>query len=227
MERYLTQGWHRFCFLITPDELRSVTLPFHFVIGNAHVPMDYTESPAEEFITAYAALYDKLISCEPIEWLHDHRLFLIRHITSDLSRCGYGQEHEYNGSLYRRCCFEQPAACLSPFTLTFSRNTQQQFTASTRGSFIQHAQNYFGLELSYPKRIQFSSGTEYEPMHGTGPLAGFGDFLSLREAITKITSPLRVGSAGNEKRLAVRVSGGVKHHLDNCRIFLSNDVRVK
>lgn len=59
---YLVQGWQTFSFLLTPEELQKVLEPYHLVIFNAHVPVEYVESNLEEYIAVYGKLYELLSS---------------------------------------------------------------------------------------------------------------------------------------------------------------------
>ncbi len=50
-------GWQSCPFLVTPQELQIAFEPFKLVIDNACVPIDYTNTPVEEFLENYSALY--------------------------------------------------------------------------------------------------------------------------------------------------------------------------
>ena len=65
---YLAEGWKRFSFLLTPEELQKVLEPYHLVIANVHVPMDYVESDLTEYMNTYRKLYEVMTSSEKLVW---------------------------------------------------------------------------------------------------------------------------------------------------------------
>lgn len=80
---YLVNGWNKYNFFLSPNKLEKILSEYHLVIFGAHVPVDYTESSLQEYLSAYSNLYDLLFSGKKIDWERDYSLFLQRGITSD------------------------------------------------------------------------------------------------------------------------------------------------
>ena len=114
---YLVNGWNKYNFFLSPNKLENILSEYHLVIINAHVPVDYTESSLQEYLSAYSSLYDLLFSGKKIGWERDYSLFLQRGITSDLANCIYGKLHRYEGKQYKRADFNEPVVGISPVTL--------------------------------------------------------------------------------------------------------------
>lgn len=115
MSDWLISGWDSYSFVITPEEWEHCLAGFHCVIGNAHVPLDYHETPLEEYLDICHALYDRLMTGERLVWKQDYPLLCVQYLTTDLSRCGYGHIHEYQGERYKRPDFAEPCVSAALF----------------------------------------------------------------------------------------------------------------
>lgn len=62
---------------------------------------------------------------------------------------------------------ELPCVVMAPFTLFLMNGGEGNAAVSTRVSYIQYLQFTVGLELSFPKRIQFAEGNRYGASKGT------------------------------------------------------------
>ena len=117
-------GWQSCPFLVTPKELKTAFEPFKLVINNACVPIDYTNTPVEEFLKIYSALYERLISSEVFDGKY---VGLLNHIaiTSDLSDIKFGMEHEIDGKWVKAVIHDKKSILpyLAPFTFrTYTEN---------------------------------------------------------------------------------------------------------
>ncbi len=225
--KYLVQGWHSCRFLISPDELSRILSEYHLVIFNAHVPADYTKSPLDEYIAAYSRLYDLLLSGEKIIWKRDYPLFLHRGITTDLSNCIYGNFHIYEGKQYKRAAFGEPVVGISPAALCLGIDENNKLHCSTSCSYSFYPEGYMGVSLDYPKMIQYPYGDGYEPLRTTETLRSYQDFIMLKDSVKKLTLPLSIKAAGNERRLNIRMSDEARGRLNDCYLFRQYGVIVK
>lgn len=224
---YLVQGWNKYKFLLSPNEVREVFKDYHMVIFNAHVPIDYTESDMDEYIAAYKSLYELQLGGERIIWQRDHSLFLQRGVTSDLSNCKYGHVHMYEEKQYKSADFYEPVVGLSQVVLSINKGADEKLHCSTAGSFIMCSEDFMGIQLEYPKMIQYKVSGEYEPLKSTKELKTYRDFEKLKAAINGITRPLTIRTADAEKRTDIRISDEVKSRLDGCYSFRKKGVNVK
>lgn len=224
---YLAAGWNTFCFLISPKEMEDILTPYHLVINNQHVPMDYTESAISEYIQAYGALYEMLMSGVKITWARDYPLFVHRAITSNLSGCKYGRVHMYEGKQYKLADFEEPAVNISPFALTFHKDEKYQVRCSTEYSYTQFAECFMGVRLTYPKYIQYKRNDTYTALQSTQDLRSYQDYERLKDSVKKITKPLTVIAADKVKKVNARISAEAKKSLNACYSFQQNNVVLK
>lgn len=67
-------GYQFFAFVVTPSELKTALGPFKLFIDNAHVPLGYTCTPNDVFVSSYAKLFDKICSGQKIDHKADSKL---------------------------------------------------------------------------------------------------------------------------------------------------------
>ena len=149
---YLSEGWKYFSLLLTPEELQKVLEPYHLIITNAHVPIDYVESSLKEYICTYRKLYEVLASGKKLIWEEHCSLLEQISLASDLSKCQCGKFHEYEGKQYKRTYFLEPTVGIRPFTLHFYEDSKGKLCASTKYSYVNCIEEILGLQLYYPKR---------------------------------------------------------------------------
>ena len=221
MADYLVAGWwNDFSFLLTPDELKQVLQSYHLVIYNAHVPVGYTETPPEEYLATYQRFYDKLTGGENLKENDNSKLIIS--VSSDLSGCKYGKLHTYKDRQYLLADFDEPPVCFSPFALCPCRNGKEQLCFRTGYSFLVNGDKVMGLQLQYPKMIQYRQDSGYETPKSTKELAGYRDYVNLKNVITKLTKPLYVMENGDKRKTNVRVSAEVKERLQGALLMKEN-----
>lgn len=225
---YLVNGWNKYYFLLSPDEMKRILCPYHMVIFNAHVPIDYTESNLEEYLSAYSALYDLLLSGSKICWERDYPLFLSRGITSDLSNCTYGHTHIYEGETYKRADFHEPVVGISPSTLWLQIGEDKKLSCSTSYSYAFCTEYYMGVRLDYPKMIQYKTDGDYEALKSTKYLRTYQDFEKLKKSINEVSGILTIKTAdGIVRRTNIRIDDATKKRLNACYLFQQNKITVK
>lgn len=224
--KYLIDGWHKFSFLLAPEELRNLLKGYHLIIGNAHVPAGYRESSLEEYLAAYSRLYGMLTGGERLEWNRDHGLFLHRDVTSDLSGCTYGNPHLYQGKPYLSPAFREPVPGLSPVTLSVSVD-EAGLHCTTAVSYAFCTEAYMGLQLHFPKFVQYPSAAGYRPLRSTEDLASYRDFEALRRSVKKLSRALVLRAGDRERRTGLWVSGEAREALRGCCSLRQAGVTIK
>lgn len=228
MSKYLTAGWETVYFIVTPRELKTVLEGMHLLQIQSRVTADYRETPMEDYLEYYQDLYEKRVTGQPITTAD---MWLFRHIgvAGTLDRHGYGEPFEIDGEMYRISAFEEPTAYISHFPMyCFGLDGDRpQLTMTmivpTRGWL---EENTVGLELVYPKKIQYPVDGDWTDLESTKDLASYQDFLLLKKRIHGITKPLRVMMAERELRTRVRVSPAALEDLEKFPFFCNNPVRV-
>lgn len=222
MFKYLVSGFYMFNFILTAEELKHVLEGFHAVIHNAHVPVGYVESSVNDYISVYEKLYGHLAHGEKLVWKEHYRLFEGTGLTTNLGLCKYDRIHEYVGKMFYHPDFDEPCVDFSPMTLFNMRDKNGSLMVSTRVSYCQYPENTVGIVMSYPKKIQYSMGEDYEPLRSTQDLSSYQDYLLLKERISRQTKPLKFILEGKSIRPNVRISKAALEDIRNFYYFKSN-----
>lgn len=218
---YLVAGFEMYRFILTPEELQELLHGFHFVISNAHVPVGYVESPPSEYLFAYQEMYQLMSTGHKFVWEQDYRLFASTSLTTHLAACKYGRLHEYQGSMFQLSCFDEPCVSLHPFALSIMQE-DERIHVSTRVSYAQYPEYIVGLEMFYPKQIQYEQRLSYEELKSTHELESYNDFLTLKTQIKARTWGLKFTIAGKEIRSSVRISKAALQDAEHFFCFASN-----
>lgn len=222
MADYLVKGWWKDCsFLLTPHELQEVLRPYHLVNYAAHVPADYTETPLEEYMTSYQRFYEKLTDGEHLKKYADYGVGI--HVVADLSGCKYGKPHIYEGKQYLLADFDEPPVGLAPFALYPCKDGKGRLCFRTGYSYMVNSDKIMGLQLEYPKMIQYRQNSGYEALRSTREHAGYQVYENLKKAVTKQTKSLYVMNGGEKIKTNVRVSAEAKKQLPGVLLFKSNE----
>ena len=61
---YFGNSWHKFNFVITPEEFEAIfnREDFEFVINNTRVNIDYSHTEKQKIFTAYQQYYEKVLT---------------------------------------------------------------------------------------------------------------------------------------------------------------------
>ena len=210
-------------FVITPDELKTALAPFTLFIDNARVPVDYTFTPTEIFISNYSKIYDDLCSGampDPNGKYWDYFA-----VTTDISSLGR-KYFEIGGEHYKM--YETNSRGFAPYFMPFAFQAYAdngKVTVSTRGSWlVTYAGEIMGFQLVFPEfskneieQFGVKSKKEYE---------SYSDYKLLRDNIMKITSALRFSMNGIEKKTQIRVSEEAKEMLGGFYCIKSRNITV-
>lgn len=228
MPKYLTAGWETVYFIVTPRELKTVLDGMHLLHIQSRVPADYRETPLEDYLEYYQDLYEKRVTGQPITTV-DLWLFHDIGVTAALDRHGYGETFAIDGETYRMPAFDEPTPYISHFPMyCFDLDGKKpQLTMTmivpTKGWL---EENTVGLELLYPKKIQYPADGDWTDLESTKALPSYQDFLLLKQRIHAITKPLRVMMQDREVRTRIRVSPAALEDLEKFPFFRNNPVRV-
>lgn len=217
-------GWQSCPFLVTPKELKTAFEPFKLVIDNGCVPIDYTDTPVEEFLKNYSALYERLISGEVLDGKHMGLLKQIA-ITSNLSDIKFGMEHESDGKWVKAVIHDKKSILpyLTPFTfMTYTENNK--LYVSTRASYLAYCEFIFGYEICFPKFSQ--SDADYYELTSEKEFKAYPYYELFRKNIVKITKPFSFKLNGVVKKTAIRISDEAKISLPNLHCIKSKGIEI-
>lgn len=217
-------GWQSCPFLVTPEELKTAFEPFVLVTDNACVPIDYTNTPVEEFLKIYSALYERLIGGGVFEGKHAGLLKQIA-ITSNLSDIKFGMEHELDGKWVKAVIHDKKSILpyLAPFTfMTYTENNK--LYVSTRASYLAYSEFIFGYEINFPKFSQ--SDADYYGLASEKEFKTYSDYELFRKNILKITKPFHFSMNGVVKKTLIRISDEAKVHLPNLHCIKSEGIEI-
>ena len=206
-------GCSYFNFIITPEELKSVLAGLHLLEHSCHVPANYVETPVTEYISAYSNFYDKLTKGyelggeELINPLH-------MGICSDLSAFEYGDEHEYDGAMFKNAVFSVPCVDIEPFPMCFIRRKDGAEQLNLTCSALQFPQYTAGLRLKYPKRLRYLEKEQWGTPVNAENLPSHADFVLLRERIREITHPLILKRGEQTLKPKIYVSSAAENAID-------------
>ena len=210
---YRAYGYSNFNFIITPEELKSVLAGLHLLEHSRNVPLNYVETSVTEYVTAFSNLYDKLIKGYE---LGSEELInpLCIGICSDLSAFEYGNEHEYDGAMFKTACFSMPCADVEPFSVCFLRRKDGAEQLNLTGSALQFPQYTAGLHLTYPKRLRYLDKAQWEAPVNAENLPSYADFVLLTERIREITHPLILQRGEQTLKPKIYVSSAAENAID-------------
>lgn len=218
-------GWQSCPFLIAPKELKTAFEPFKLVTANSCVPIDYTDTPVEEFLKKYSALYERLISGEVIKG-KDMVLCKQIAITSNLSDVEFGMEHELDGKMVKAVIYDKsisPMPHLSPFTFMAYMENKKEYV-STRASYLAYTEFILGYQINFPKFNQ--SDAAYYGLTSEKEFKTYSDYELFRKNIIKITKPLRLNLNGVVRKTSIRISDEAKIHLPKLYCIKSKGIEI-
>lgn len=218
-------GWQSYPFLVTPEELRTAFAPFKLVADNACVPIDYTDTPVEEFLENYSALYELLISGEVPDGKHGELLKQIA-ITSNLPEVKFGMKHELDGKMVKIVLHDRtisPMPYLAPFTfMTYVENNK--LYVSTRASYLAYRDFIFGYEINFRKFSQ--SDVDYYGLPSEKEFKTYPDYELFKKNIAKITKPLKFQLNGIVKKTSIRISDETRKYLPDFYCIKSRGIEI-
>ena len=220
--KYWTEGWNKFSFLMTPEQVKEVFEAYHLIIINSSVPIDYVESELSEYLSAYSETYKQLCSGEKVTTCS---LDLWRGITSNLARCRYGEIRLRDGKQYKRATFDEPVVAVVPGRLGLGRYDDGKLFCSTAYTMV--TEDFMGIQFHYPKKVQYEKNGVCGPWFSTKDLNSYQDFENLKTTIQGMTRPLTLKSGDEQRRLDIRITDEAREQIRGCYLFREYGVTVK
>ena len=224
MSKYLTAGWVKFHFIVTPEELETVLADMHALIVSRHVPKGYQETPLQEYIEDYRPFYARLASGQKIG--SGEREISEIGVAKSLIKYPYGRDHLFCGLPYQLTDFDEPCPIIGYFPLYLFTSTQKKLTLTISASVSQFPENTVGLELLFPKQIQYFNGEGYGPLQTVKDLESYQDYLSIQNRVNAITKPLRLIVDKKEIRPRVRISKNALEDFQNFWFVKENQIQI-
>lgn len=218
-------GFQSVLFVVTPEELKEALMPFTLFIGNSHVPVNYTHSPTEDFITNYTSLYEMLCNGEKINYKNNSSILRYFSVTTDIGTIRFGEKHFYQGEYYKtyQGSSRGYAPYFSPFTFSSYAENGKVFV-NTKGSWQIDYTDIMGFQLFYPKLTQ-SEAFEYN-ITSEKDWESYSDYILFKNYIAKHTFPFNFVMKDIVKKTQIRISAEARKMLPYFYCIKKNDIIV-
>lgn len=219
-------GWQSCPFLVTPQELKAAFEPFSLVVNNTCVPIDYTDTPVEDFLKNYSALYERLTGGGVINGTWEGGLLKQIAITSNLPELKFGMEHELNGKMVKAVIVDKkssPLPYLAPFTFNIYSENDKLYV-STRYSYLAYTESVLGYEIIFRKFSQ--SDAEYFGLASEKDFQAYPDYVLFKKSIIKMTKPLMFRWNGVIKKTTIRISDEAKKYLPDFYCIKNKGIEI-
>ena len=193
-------GWHKFLFVITPDEMRTVLTAHALTLLDQNWDSGtLTERSMSSYLEAYEAYFQAFLVPSPDR----------RHSPSGIRAAvvaSFLLEHQqdFQGPRLLSAPPYQPPASLGEFEIWFDGKALRTFVVADRA--------FFGLELSFPKVI-FDTGQPSQTPSETAGCHNHAMYGTVRKHVLSLTKPCVLQSPARTHKTRIRVSGNAKSHL--------------
>lgn len=212
------RGWHKFYFFLLPEELRDVLAETaaSLIISNRRVPIDYYQTPLENYISGYTSYFNALLGRNGApDWQTTGEAEM--GITNKLDIVVFEQIEQYPE--FKRVNFSEPVVSFSPYPLLYLDGKISLIHGITRYECC------FGIEMDFPKVVSYSAeGHEY--LYETSDMTNFELFNTLKALIKQRTRSIKVQSPTNIHRVPVQMSHGVREIINDHPGLLNQGLRV-
>ena len=208
-------------WIATPDELEALLTreKFHLLVVDSHVPIDYTESPLSDALQPYRDLYGLISAGERLNWKLHWPLFDSYNTTQDITRCEFGNEHTYQGKLYKTADPDYHERCVNmePFVLYKETKKDGSISIVKSFSYTQFPENTVG--------IQFSCATKRhtwdvpEPVSSLKDSPEYREFQFIKSYIHAFTKPLKLQVGEKTLNTGIRISAAAKQDASSFWFF--------
>lgn len=190
---YRVLKWKKFKFTVHPVEFEKVFegLEFFIAITNTRVDEHYQITDKTSIFSQYKRYYEKIISGE--EWQNDDWKLNIHTSLTDSPKHIRFEKFERNEhgerKTFKRSIQLEPVINIAPFSLQIDH--KERLTVM----LFDHSHNSnIGLEMSYPKEIQY---LESGNIISTEKLSTHALYLELTKRIKKISKKAKAKRAGS------------------------------
>ncbi len=215
-------------WIATPDELEALLSreKIHLLTVNAHVPIDYTESPLSEALEPYRNLYDLVSAGERLDRDRHWPLFRSYNATQDISRCVFGNEHTYQGRLYKTADRDYHERCVNmePFVLYKEIKKDGNISIVKCASYLQFPENFVGIKF-YCATKRYTWDVP-EPVTSLKDFPEYREFQFIKSCIQAITKPLKIQVGEKAVNTGIRVSEAAKQDARSFYFFSQNGFSI-
>ena len=151
---YFANSWHKFNFVITPEEFEAIfnREDFEFVINNTRVNIGYSHTEKQKILTAYQQYYEKVLTSRE-KYEHEALWKIVNAMRQgmiDQTKKLISLEVVLSGEVsdeYKLVRCKEPFMEIASFYLLYKKEKNLLST------IYHEPENVFGLQINYPKTI--------------------------------------------------------------------------
>ena len=208
-------------WIATPDEFEALLSQekFHLLKVNSHVPVDYTESPLSEALEPYRDLYRLVSAGERLNRDQHWPLFRSYNATKDTTRCLFGNEHTYQGRLYKTADrgYHERCVNMEPFVLYKEIKKDGRISIVKCASYLQFPENTVGIKF-YCATKRYTWDVP-EPVSSLKDSPEYREFQFIKSYIHAFTKPLKLQVGEKTLNTGIRISAAAKQDASSFWFF--------
>jgi len=211
------KGWHKFHFIITPDELYDVlNKGYCFVIDNRRSLLDYKDTELSEYILHYRKYFHRISTGKEFNRKIDWKYTSPLHISITHDRSIY-ETQVCPDPKYRVFNAREPVINVRAFEIL---RTEKGISVD-----IYHGDGFVGLALFYPKIVSFDSeGHEY--LYETNEYQGLHIYNTIVNDIKSITKGCKMEVDSKLYRPRIKISNASKDLINNSDYLKNNNIVI-
>ena len=211
-------------WIATPDELEALLSreKIHLLTVNSHVPIDYTESPLSEALEPYRDLYRLISAGERLNRDQHWPLFRSYNATKDTTRCVFGNEHTYQGRLYKTADrgYHERCVNMEPFVLYKEVKKDGCISIVKCAFHLQFPENTVGIKF-YCATKRYTWDVP-EPVTSLKDSPEYQDFQFIKSCVQALTKPLKIQVGEKTVNTGIRISEAAKQDARSFYFFTHN-----
>ena len=211
-------------WIATPDELEALLSreKIHLLTVNSHVPIDYTESPLSEALEPYRDLYRLISAGERLNRDQHWPLFRSYNATKDTTRCVFGNEHAYQGRLYKTADrgYHERCVNMEPFVLYKEVKKDGCISIVKCAFHLQFPENTVGIKF-YCATKRYTWDVP-EPVTSLKDSPEYQDFQFIKSCVQALTKPLKIQVGEKTVNTGIRISETAKQDARSFYFFTHN-----
>jgi hypothetical protein len=154
---YFANSWHKFNFVITPEEFEAIfnREDFEFVTNNTRINIDYSHTEKQEIFEAYQQYYEKVLTSGE-KYEHEALWKIVNAMRQgmiDQTKKLIFPEVVLSDKVsdeYKLVRCKEPFMNIDPFCLLYKKEKNLLST------IYHEPENVFGLQINYPKTISLA-----------------------------------------------------------------------
>lgn len=226
------KGWHKFKFILTPDEFKSLfdESNFYFVVANSRVDINYSHTEIDYIFSGYQKYFEEILIGQNIddrkkvfekkeyEFVSKIRISII----GSLEKMYFVDCLERNKDVsteFKLVEFTEPVINISPFYLYLAKN-------ETLSVEFMNDEGIIGLEISYPKFVSWEKD-DYARYEETTIFKTYSLFKTLTTRVKKIANRAKMSSPTKTYRPNFWISQDAKKVINQNRFLRSNNLTIE